>query len=161
MFDGSIAENIARFGAVDSDKVVAAAKLAMVHEMILRFPQGYDTVIGTVAGALTPGQRQRIALARAGYGMPKIVVLDEPNSSLDEQGEFALLNAMQTLKSMGTTVLIISHRAGVLPVVDKLLVINDGQMVTFGPCEEVLAKMREQAAAAQQRTVQVVPLHSV
>ena len=161
MFDGSIAENIARFGEVDSDKVVAAAKLAMVHEMILRFPQGYDTVIGTVAGALTPGQRQRIALARAVYGMPKIVVLDEPNSSLDEQGEFALLNAMQTLKSMGTTVLIISHRAGVLPVVDKLLVINDGQMVTFGPCEEVLAKMREQAAAAQQRTVQVVPLHSV
>lgn len=157
MFDGTFAENIARFGEVDSQQVIAAARLAGVHEMILRFPQGYDTVIGSAAGMLTPGQRQRIALARAAYGTPKIVVLDEPNSSLDEQGELALLNALAALKQMGSTVLVISHRASVLPVVDKLMVINDGQLVDFAPTAEVMGRMRERANATQApRTVQVV-----
>jgi ATP-binding cassette subfamily C protein EexD len=146
LFDGTIAENIARFGAIDSGQVVAAARLAGVHEMVLRFPQGYDTAVGPAGGVLTGGQRQRIALARAVYGNPRIVVLDEPNSSLDDTGDTALLAALHSLKAAGTTVLVISHRSSVLPAIDKLLVLRDGQIAAFGPRDEIRLQMQQQAA---------------
>jgi ATP-binding cassette subfamily C protein EexD len=148
LFDGTIAENIARFGEADSAQIVAAARMAGVHEMILRFPQGYDTRIGATGGILTGGQRQRIGLARAVYGQPKLVVLDEPNSSLDEAGDLALLAALQALKTAGTTVLVISHRASVLPAIDKLLVLREGQVAMFGPRDEVRQQLQQEAAQA-------------
>jgi len=148
LFDGTIADNIARFGEADSAQIVAAARLAGVHDMILRFPQGYDTRIGATSGLLTGGQRQRIGLARALYGQPKLVVLDEPNSSLDEAGDLALLAALQALKAAGTTVLVISHRASVLPAVDKLLLLRDGQLAMFGPRDEVRQQLQQEAAHA-------------
>jgi ATP-binding cassette subfamily C protein EexD len=161
LFDGTIAENIARFGAADSEQIVAAARLAGVHEMVLRFPQGYDTVIGPSAGVLTGGQRQRIALARALYGDPKLVVLDEPNSSLDEAGDSALLAALLALKARRTTVVVISHRTSVLPAVDKLLVLKEGQVAAFGPRDEVRRKLQAvppAAALAASLSRQVLPL---
>jgi ATP-binding cassette subfamily C protein EexD len=141
LFDGTIAENIARFEEPDSDKVVAAARLAGVHEMVLRFPQGYDTPIGASGGVLTGGQRQRIALARALYGEPKLVVLDEPNSSLDDAGDAALLGALLALKARRATVVVISHRTSVLPAIDKLLVLKEGQLAAFGPRDEIRKKL--------------------
>ncbi len=143
LFDGSIAENIARFGDVDGDQVVAAARLAGVHEMVLRMPQGYDTAVAAIGGLLTGGQRQRIGLARAVYGNPKLVVLDEPNSNLDTAGSDALVSALQALKAAGTTVVVISHRSSLLPVLDKLLVLDEGQQRYFGPRDEVRRAMRE------------------
>src|SRR5204863_2727695 len=121
-----------------------------VHEMVLKFPQGYDTVIGASAGILTGGQRQRIALARALYGEPNLIVLDEPNSSLDEAGDSALLAALLALKSRRATVVVISHRTGVLPAIDKLLVLKDGQMAAFGPRDEVRKKMQSTPLPALQ-----------
>lgn len=146
LFDGSISENICRFGEIDPEKIVAAAKLAGVHELILHLPDGYDTVIGGVGGVLSGGQRQRIGLARAVYGSPRFMVLDEPNSNLDEQGERELVEAIHRIKAQGCTIVIISHRTMVLQAVDKLLVMKDGLPVSFGERSEVLASLSGNAA---------------
>ncbi|MEI6334771.1 MAG: type I secretion system permease/ATPase [Methylococcaceae bacterium] len=148
LFEGTVSENIARFGEIDPDKVVNAAKMADVHDLILRLPEGYDTVIGATGGNLSGGQRQRIGLARALYGDPVIVVLDEPNSNLDEQGEFALGNAIQRLKHKRATVIVITHRNNVLANVDKLLVLNDGLVTIYGPKADVMAHFQKQQMAA-------------
>ncbi|MBS1132828.1 MAG: type secretion system permease/ATPase [Proteobacteria bacterium] len=148
LFEGTIAENIARFGNVDADQVVEAAKLAGVHDMILRFPNGYDTQIGDSGSALSGGQRQRIAFARAIYGNPSFVVLDEPNSNLDDVGEAALVHAIQELKRRGTTVILITHRTSIISVVDKLLLLVDGALQLYGPRDQVLLAIQQRAQAA-------------
>jgi ATP-binding cassette subfamily C protein EexD len=145
LFEGSISENIARFGEIDPTKVVEAAKEAGVHELILSFNEGYDTIIGSQGGGLSGGQRQRIGLARALYGNPTLIVLDEPNSNLDDVGEKALMNALQRLKQRKATAFIITHRPSVLAAVDKLLVLNGGAMQAYGPRDEVLAHLNQKA----------------
>ena len=151
LFDGTIAENIARSGQVESEKVIEAAEAAGLHTMILRFPKGYDTPMGEAGGLLSGGQRQRIGLARAMYGMPALVVLDEPNANLDDEGEAALVRAVQGLKAQGKTVVLISHRPGIVSVADRLLILQNGTVQASGPRDGVLAalqKQREQAQAA-------------
>ena len=142
LFEWSIAENIARFGEVSSEKVIAAARSAGLHEMILRFPKGYDTPIGEAGNLLSGGQRQRIGLARAVYGDPVLVVLDEPNANLDDVGEAALVRTVQELKAKGRTVFLITHRPGIVAVADRLLILRNGMVQTEGPRDEVLASMR-------------------
>jgi ATP-binding cassette subfamily C protein EexD len=144
LFDGTISENIARFGEISSEQIVEAARMAGVHEMILRLPEGYDTVIGSSGGVLAGGQRQRIALARAIYGNPRLVVLDEPNSNLDDSGESALRESLQQLKQAGTTVIVITHRPNILFGVDKIMVMKDGQAADFGPAEAIMRKYQQQ-----------------
>ncbi|MEX0619744.1 MAG: type I secretion system permease/ATPase [Pseudohongiellaceae bacterium] len=141
LFDGTISENICRFGEPDAEKIVAAAKLAGVHELILRLPQGYDTVIGSAGGILSGGQRQRIGLARSVYDNPKILVLDEPNSNLDDQGEKELVAAIKRIKSLGCTVIVITHRMMVLQSVDRILVMKEGAAVSLGPKDQILASL--------------------
>jgi len=154
LFDGSLAENIARFGVVEMAKVEAAARAVGLHELIMSLPQGYDNPVGRDGAMLSGGQRQRVGLARAIYGDPVFVVLDEPNSSLDEEGDAALANAIQVMKSRGTTFVVMTHRTSVLAVADKMLVLRDGQMQAFGPRDEVLAALQK---AAQQVQAQAVP----
>lgn len=150
LFDGTIAENIARFGEPDSGKIIQAAQRAGVHEMILRFQNGYDTPLGAGGGiALSGGQKQRIGLARAMYGDPAMVVLDEPNSNLDDVGEAALLEAIADLKQRGTTVILITHRMNILKAVDKLLVMREGSVTMFGPRQDVLKALQQQRAQNQ------------
>lgn len=151
LFEGSISDNIARFGAVDSEKVVLAAKTAGVHEMILMLPSGYDTVIGSHGINLSGGQRQRIGLARAIYGSPRLIILDEPNSNLDEVGERALALALQQIKLTGATVFVIAHRTSVLAQLDRLLVMNAGTISMYGPRDQVMAEINAQQLAAQQK----------
>lgn len=146
LFEGTVAENICRFEKPDSERIVEAAKLAGVHDMILRFPEGYDTIIGTSGGALSGGERQRIGLARALYGNPCLVVLDEPNSNLDDQGERELVEALRRLTAQGTTVVLITHRMMVLNCVDKILVLKDGVPVKLGSRDQVLAELTGQPA---------------
>jgi ATP-binding cassette subfamily C protein EexD len=145
LLDGTVGENIARFGSVDPEKVVQAARQAGVHEMVLRLPHGYDTVIGEGGAVLSGGQRQRIALARALYGEPVLLVLDEPNSNLDNQGDAALVSAIAQLKAAGRTLLIITHRSNVLGSVDKILVLAEGQVQLFGPRDQVMAQLTRPA----------------
>jgi ABC-type protease/lipase transport system fused ATPase/permease subunit len=145
LFEGSVADNIARFGAVVPDMVVAAAQRAGVHEMVLRLSNGYGTALGPGGAALSAGQRQRIALARALYGEPRILVLDEPNASLDEAGELALSMAIQELKSKNATVILITHRRSVLSAVDKLLCLRDGVVVAYGPRDAVLQVLQKES----------------
>ena len=142
LFEGSIAENIARFGEVSPEKVIAAARSAGLHEMILRCPKGYDTPIGEAGHLLSGGQRQRIGLARAMYGDPVLVVLDEPNANLDDVGEAALVRAVQELKVKGCTVFLITHRPGIVAVADRVLVLRNGVVKADGPRDEVLAALR-------------------
>ena len=153
LFEGSISENIARFSEVDAKKVVLAAKTAGVHEMILQLADGYDTVIGSDGANLSGGQRQRIGLARAIYGTPKLIILDEPNSNLDEVGEKALALAIQQLKAAGSTVFVITHRTNILTQLDRLLVMNNGAISMYGPREQVMAELSKQHA---QKASQVV-----
>jgi PrtD family type I secretion system ABC transporter len=141
LFAGTVRENIARMGEGKAEDVVAVAKLAGVHDMILRLSAGYETEIGDSGAALSGGERQRVGLARALYGAPKFVVLDEPNASLDNVGEEALVQAIATLKQRGITQVIIAHRPSILRHVDKILVMRDGAVQMFGPREEVLKKL--------------------
>ena len=151
LFDGTLAENIARFGEVDMHKVRAAAELAGLDSLVQGLPQGYDTPIGEEGAFLSGGQRQRVALARAVYGQPRLVVLDEPNASLDEEGDLALLELLGKLKGRGVTVVVISHRTNILSVVDRLLLLVEGTVQAFGPRDEVLAKINAARRAAAQQ----------
>ncbi|MFZ2661238.1 MAG: type I secretion system permease/ATPase [Rhodoferax sp.] len=156
LFEGSVAENIARFGELDPVKIEAAARAVGLHEFILALPQGYDNPVGREGAMLSGGQRQRIALARALYGKPAFVVLDEPNSSLDEQGDAALASAISQGASRGTTFVVMTHRTSVLGVSNKMLVLRDGQVQFFGPRDDVLKALNEAAEKARQ-AVTVMP----
>lgn len=141
LFDGSVRENISRLQDADPQEVIAAAKLVGIHEMIMRLPQGYETRIGQGGVTLSGGQRQRVGLARAFFGSPRLVVLDEPNASLDREGEEALCNAIEYMKDCGTTMVVIAHRLGILNIADKLLVLRDGTMNAMGERPEILARL--------------------
>jgi ATP-binding cassette subfamily C exporter for protease/lipase len=154
LFDGTIAENIARFGEIDSEQVIAAATKAGMHEMILRFPRGYDTPIGEAGSALSGGQRQRIALARALYGDPALIVLDEPNSNLDDAGEQALVRAVMQAKSEQRTVVLITHRTSIVGIADSMLVLREGIVQAHGPRKQVLQALQEAAQKQQQLQAQ-------
>lgn len=161
LFEGTVSQNIARFRDVDSKKVVEAAQKAGVHELILRLPDGYDTKIGAGGASLSGGQRQRIGFARAIYDNPVLVVLDEPNSNLDDQGEIALVKAIKSLKEVNTTVILITHRPNILQVTNKIAVIKQGILEGYGNTNEVLANMaaannkaKQQAAPQQQQIKQ-------
>ena len=154
LFDGTIAENIARFGEIDAEAVIKAATKAGMHEMILRFPKGYDTPIGESGSALSGGQRQRIGLARALYGDPSLIVLDEPNSSLDDAGEQALVRTVMQAKQESRTVVLITHRTSIVGIADTLMVLREGAVHMHGPRQQVLQALQEaaqkQALASQQ-----------
>lgn len=144
LFPGTVAENIARMGEVNPEAVVEAAKLVGIHEMILSLPQGYDTQVGYGGVIFSGGQRQRVGLARAFYRLPRLVVLDEPNSNLDDVGERMLMVALMKLKQRGTTVIAVTHRPSLLNIADKVLVLRSGQVMLFGPRQTVLEKLMEQ-----------------
>ena len=151
LFEGTLAENIARFGEVDMAQVEAAARAVGLQGLIASLPEGYETRVGPGGARLSGGQRQRVALARALYGDPVYVVLDEPNSSLDEEGDAALAAAITQASARGATVVVITHRTSVLAVANKMLVLRDGQQQAYGPRDEVLAALNQaarQAAAA-------------
>jgi ATP-binding cassette subfamily C exporter for protease/lipase len=160
LLEGSLAENIARFGEVDMAQVEAAARVVGLHELIMSMPQGYNSPIGRDGAMLSGGQRQRVGLARALYGKPVFVVLDEPNSSLDEAGDLALANAITALKQLGTTFVVMTHRTSVLGVADKMLIMRDGAQQAFGPRDEVLAALQKaqqpaSVAAPEKNTITV------
>jgi ATP-binding cassette subfamily C exporter for protease/lipase len=142
MFDGSIAENIARFGKVDSEKVIAAARATGIHDMVLRLPRGYDTPMGLAGQMMSGGQRQRIGLARAMYGDPELLVLDEPNANLDDPGVAALIRSVRKLKERGATVFMVVHQRNLLSVADRVMVMNDGVITQLAGLEQ----MRNQQA---------------
>jgi ATP-binding cassette subfamily C protein len=147
LFDGTVAENIARFiPKADPAAVIAAAQAANVHDMVLRLPDGYETRVGEAGMALSAGQRQRIALARALYGGPFLVVLDEPNSNLDAEGEEALTKAILALRARGGIAVVVAHRASALDATDHLLVIAEGRVQAFGPKDEIMKKVQRPAA---------------
>jgi ATP-binding cassette subfamily C protein/ATP-binding cassette subfamily C protein EexD len=148
LFSGTVAENIARLGEADDQAVIAAAKMAGAHEAILRLPNGYDTPIGESGLALSGGMRQRVGLARAIYGNPSLVILDEPNSNLDDDGDRALARALANLKAEGRTVIVVTHRPTVLGSVDKMLVMSFGQVLAFGDRDDVMSRMRGNRVAA-------------
>lgn len=158
LFGGTVSENIARFGEVDSAKVIEAAKRAGVHDLVLHFPKGYDTMLGDGGAGLSGGQKQRIGLARAMYGDPSVIVLDEPNSNLDDVGEQALVLAIQDLRQRGKTIVLITHRTSVIGITNKLLLLRDGVAQMFGPTNDVLAALQQsnqqQAQLAQQQAQQ-------
>jgi ATP-binding cassette, subfamily C, bacterial EexD len=141
LLDGTVSENIARFQTIDADKIVAAAQAANVHDMILRLSEGYNTrVVGNV---LSAGQRQRIGLARALYGDPQLIVLDEPNSNLDQEGDAALASTLSDLRRKGRTVAVVTHRSNLLEHASKILLMTDGQVALFGERDEVMAALKQ------------------
>jgi ATP-binding cassette subfamily C protein len=149
LFDGTVAENIARMlPKPDGAAILAAARAAHAHDMILRLPQGYDTPIGDGGAALSGGQRQRVALARALYGDPFLIVLDEPNANLDAEGEAALMQALRAAKARGAIVVMVAHRASALAVCDKVLIVGNGTQQAFGPRDEVLQRMQRAPQAS-------------
>jgi ATP-binding cassette subfamily C exporter for protease/lipase len=154
LFGGTVSENIARFGEIDPDKVVLAAKRAGVHDMILHMPNGYDTRLGDGGAGLSGGQKQRIGLARAMYGDPSLIVLDEPNSNLDDIGEMALVQAVRDLRQRGATIVLITHRTSAISATNKLLLMRDGAAQMFGPTDQVLAALQQANQQAQQATQQ-------
>ncbi len=141
LFGGTVSENISRYGELDSSKVIEAAKRAAVHDIILQFPQGYDTLLGDGGAGLSGGQKQRIGLARAMYDDPSLLVLDEPNSNLDDAGEQALVAAMVDFRTRGKTIVLITHRTNAIGVTNKLLLLQGGVAHMFGPTAEVLAEL--------------------
>ncbi|WP_282396725.1 type I secretion system permease/ATPase [Pseudomonas sp. PS01298] len=149
LFEGSISENIARFSKIEPEEVIKAARIAGVHEMILLQPDGYDTVIGSDGVNLSGGQRQRVGLARALYGSPRLIILDEPNSNLDETGEQALAEAIAQMKAIGSTVFVITHRTSILSQVDRLMVMSGGGISLYGPRDQVMAEINKQHLATQ------------
>lgn len=152
LFDGTVAENIARFGAVNMDKVKEACKIIGLDNFIESLKDGYDTRIGDEGAFMSGGQRQRIALARAIYGIPKFIVLDEPNSSLDEEGDQALVRTLQFMKSQGTSVVVITHRPQISAILDYMMVLVDGQIQSFGPRDEVLKSLNQPSPVAAPQT---------
>jgi ATP-binding cassette, subfamily C, bacterial exporter for protease/lipase len=158
LFAGTVSENIARFVEGDSEQVVLAAKRSGVHDMILQMPQGYDTVVGDGGAGLSGGQKQRIGLARAMYNDPAVLVLDEPNSNLDEVGEQALVSAIVDFRKRGKTVVLITHRTSAISVTNKLLLLRDGASQMFGPTAQVMADLSK---AAQQQAQVSRPTHAV
>ncbi|MFC0166870.1 type I secretion system permease/ATPase [Pseudoduganella danionis] len=157
LFGGTIAENIARFGEADPEQVVLAAKRAGVHDMILHMPEGYDTKLRDGGAGLSGGQRQRLGLARAMYGDPSLIVLDEPNSNLDDVGEQALVRAVTDLRQNGKTIVLITHRMNAISATNKLLLLRDGNLEMFGPTDQVLAALQQNSqknALAQQQAAQ-------
>lgn len=157
LLDGTVAENIARFGDVDTAAVESAARMVGMHDWISSLPEGYDTPLGIEGARLSGGQRQRIGLARAVYRRPRLVVLDEPNSSLDEAGELALKDAILEMRGWGATVILISHRTNILQVCSHMLILTDGVQKAFGSVQDVLASMQKGGATpAQQLSVPVL-----
>ncbi|MGZ0019569.1 type I secretion system permease/ATPase [Nitrosomonas sp. wSCUT-2] len=153
LFAGSVSENIARFGEVHAEKVILAAKRAGVHEMILNMPEGYDTQLGDGGAGLSGGQKQRLGLARAMYDDPSLIVLDEPNSNLDDTGEQALLAAIIDLRKRGKTIVLITHRTSILSATNKLLLLHDGTAKIYGPTQQVIEALtkQQQAQLAQKK----------
>ncbi len=154
LFAGTVSENIARFGEIDADKVILAARRAGVHDMILRMPEGYDTLLGDGGAGLSGGQKQRIGLARAMYDDPSLIVLDEPNSNLDDVGEQALLAAIIDLRKRGKTIVLITHRTSILGATTKLLLLQDGTAKLFGPTNQVVEALKQQQAQQQAQVAQ-------
>ncbi|SER26385.1 ATP-binding cassette, subfamily C, exporter for protease/lipase [Nitrosomonas sp. Nm51] len=149
LFSGTVSENIARFSDVDPEKVIQAAQRAGVHQMILNMPEGYDTKLGDGGAGLSGGQKQRLGLARAMYDDPALIVLDEPNSNLDDVGEQALLKALIDLRKRGKTIVLITHRTSIISVTDKLLLLHDGMAKLFGPTKRVLDELKQQQQKLQ------------
>ncbi|MDE2389102.1 MAG: type I secretion system permease/ATPase [Betaproteobacteria bacterium] len=154
LFAGTVSENIARFGEVNAEKVILAAKRAGVHEMILNMPEGYDTHLGDGGAGLSGGQKQRIGLARAMYDDPSLIVLDEPNSNLDDVGEQALLAALMDLRKRGKTIVLITHRTSTLSATTQLLLLHDGTAKIFGPTNQVVEALSKQQQAQQAQLAQ-------
>lgn len=148
LFDGTVAQNIARFGELDSERIVLACQKAGVHEMVLQLAKGYETPIGESGTALSGGQRQRIALARALYGDPALIVLDEPNANLDDAGDTALIAALKRMKEEKRTVFVITHRVNLLSVSDAIMVMANGSIQAFGPRDTVLAALNKKEVPA-------------
>lgn len=157
LFEGSISENISRFGELDAVAVVKAAKSAGVHEMILRLPQGYDTIVGVGGATLSGGQRQRIGLARALYKEPPLIVLDEPNSNLDDEGERALLQAIMLMKEHNSTIILVTHRPNILNAVDNIAVLNQGSLSHYGKKEDVLQILQQNVQKQASKPITNVP----
>lgn len=152
LFAGTISDNIARFGEADAEKIVEAAQLAGIHQVVLNLEKGYDTVLGDAGAGLSGGQKQRIGLARAFYNRPSLIVLDEPNANLDDQGELALAQGIMKLRQMGKTIVIMTHRPSVLQVTSKLLILDGGVVKAYGATKEIMeamAKAKAQAATPQ------------